>query len=212
MLDPAKRYKAEKIKKRKRKTATGSKIQTKEKNHFRSILLEKIIGKRNIMKKIKNPWLMLNWKEKYDRDVIHRKGICFVFDKGLNPDVVRSIKSFSLYLKSCYQFPIRVNIHIKNKNYIQAFDGEHVSATCFTPFDIYKEPFIRISAGDFDKLKMQWGKNNALASILHSIAHEITHYYQWINSLDMDTTKSEWQASYYATIIIRKYAETRDEP
>ncbi|MCB6415509.1 hypothetical protein LI221_10615 [Faecalimonas umbilicata] len=56
------------------------------------------------------------------------------------------------------------------------------------------------------------GKDNALAGILHSITHELSHYYQWIKDYDIDIEKSERQAKYYATVIVEDYAETREHP
>ncbi|MNW01524.1 hypothetical protein D3C71_1971690 [compost metagenome] len=52
------------------------------------------------------------------------------------------------------------------------------------------------------------GKDNALAAILNSIAHEITQYFQWIN----DKEYNEKQAIMKANRVIYKYSQTRDHP
>ena len=56
------------------------------------------------------------------------------------------------------------------------------------------------------------GKDNALASILLSLAHELTHYYQWINNIQLTPTGRERQATKYANYIIDEYASTREHP
>lgn len=57
-----------------------------------------------------------------------------------------------------------------------------------------------------------WGKDNALAAMLHSITHELSHYYQRLKDMEINSEKDERQALYYATVIVRDYAETREHP
>jgi len=61
-------------------------------------------------------------------------------------------------------------------------------------------------------MQAQRGRDNALASILMSIAHELTHYFQWINNLPLTLMGEERQATIYARYIIDEYAETRGHP
>lgn len=56
------------------------------------------------------------------------------------------------------------------------------------------------------------GKDNALVSYLHSIAHELTHYFQWLNGIELTPIGTERQAVRYAGLILDKYAETREHP
>ena len=91
-------------------------------------------------------------------------------------------------------------------------DGELVSATCFQPYNKKEEPYIRVSTGDYPELLRKSGKNNALAAILCSIAHELTHYFQWINGIELTEIGRERQATAYGKIIIREYSETRAHP
>ena len=53
---------------------------------------------------------------------------------------------------------------------------------------------------------------NAIATILQVIAHEITHYYQWINALQLTEIGRERQANQYSRYILDEYAETREHP
>ena len=69
------------------------------------------------------------------------------------------------------------------------------------------------SAGaDYADLADLHGRDNALAAILSSLAHELTHYYQWINVLPLTDRGRERQASIYARRILDEYAETREHP
>ena len=71
---------------------------------------------------------------------------------------------------------------------------------------------LGIAAGDYDDLCRKWGRDNALAAILNTIAHELTHYFQWINSLQLTPIGEERQAARYAGYILDEYAETREHP
>ena len=94
----------------------------------------------------------------------------------------------------------------------------------FGPIDLHEEPYIRIAVGDYEDLlrerfhgDIQEGKDNALAAILCSIAHELSHYFQWIKDQEAwceleDHTKYERQAAYYAREIVRDYADVVDHP
>ena len=86
------------------------------------------------------------------------------------------------------------------------------SATFFFPFDTNDEPYARVATGDYFELLEKRGKDNALASILSSIAHELTHYFQWINGINLTEMGAERQATAYARFILDEYAETRKHP
>lgn len=134
-----------------------------------------------------------------------REGLRLRMDKDVDPYVKIECKKFCKWLRCHYCFPIRISVYIKSSFYVKALDGDFVSATFLGPFDKMLEPYIRISAGDYYKMLNESSSKNAALSILHSIAHEIVHYYQWINDLELSSRIEEWQASFYATKIIDKY-------
>jgi len=70
------------------------------------------------------------------------------------------------------------------------------------------EPYIRIATGDYDELVREQGRNNALASYICSLAHEIIHYQQWITN----GYTSEKGIGRKVTAILRRYEQTVDEP
>ena len=92
-------------------------------------------------------------------------------------------------------------------------DGDLVYGTFWSMDDDYTvEPYIRIAAGDYDELCIKWGKDSALTSILFTMSHELTHYFQWINSINLTLMGQERQATRYARYILEEYAETREHP
>jgi len=141
-----------------------------------------------------------------------REGLRLRCDKDLDPEVKRACKEFCAWLRKNYEFPVRVPVYLKSTEFIKARDGDYVSATFLGPFDRAEEPYIRVSQGDYANEVQERGQDNALASILHSIAHELTHYYQWLNKVELPEDKEEAQAVRQARCVIRKYAETREHP
>lgn len=156
-------------------------------------------------------WTMKKWVQRYDTSCI-RHGVRLRCDKEIDPEVRRACKEFCQWLRMEYEFPMRVPIYLKNSALIKAMDKEMVSATFFGPYDKYQEPYIRVAAGDYQELLKKRGKDNALASYLHSIAHELTHYFQWLNGIELTPIGTERQAGRYAGLILDKYAETREHP
>ena len=143
---------------------------------------------------------------------INRNGLRIRNDAGLHPEVKRACTEFACWLRKEEKFPIRITVYIKNVSHIKALDGEMVSATCFLPFSKSEEPYAKVSAGDFESEMKKIGKDNALAEILHSVAHELTHYFCWINDDDMTDDEEECYAKEYADWLLDSYAMTREHP
>ena len=156
-------------------------------------------------------WTIEKWVKYLDYyNYPYRRGLRLKFDKDVDPEVKRALKEFCKWLRREYYFPVRVPIYIKSSEKIKALDGEMVSATFFHPFDLREEPYIRVSAGDYQSLLEKRGKDSALASIIGSIAHELTHYFQLINGIKLTEIGEERQATSYSRFILYEYAETRE--
>lgn len=141
-----------------------------------------------------------------------RTGVRLRFDKDVDPEVKRACKEFVSWLRTQYEFPMRVPIYFKAAKNIVSIDGQMASAAFWGPYDKSQEPYIRIAVGDYQELLAERGKDNALAANLGAIAHELSHYYQWIKDYNFDVEKCERQAKYYAREILYDYAETREHP
>ena len=156
-------------------------------------------------------WNCKNWQNILNIESV-RSGVRLKFDSEIDPEVRRSCKEFLLWLRKKYYFPIRVPIYIKATPKIKSLDGNIAFATFFAPYDHNVEPYIRVAAGDYCNERKNKGKDNALAGILYSIAHELTHYFQWINDVKQTEIGYERQATRYSRNILNEYAETRENP
>lgn len=141
-----------------------------------------------------------------------RKSLRFRFDNNVDQEVRRSCIEFGYWLRSEFCFPIRVTVYFKSKPTIKAMDGEEVSATFFEPFSKSDEPYIRIATGDYYELLEKWGKDRALGAILGSLAHELTHYFQWLNDVNSTDLNRERQADRYRQKILDMYSQIREHP
>lgn len=56
------------------------------------------------------------------------------------------------------------------------------------------------------------GQDNALAAILGTFAHELGHFYQWLDDLELDDEEAEEGAENNKDNMIDLYAQTRDHP
>ena len=142
-------------------------------------------------------WTIENWEQNIDfMEEGHRTGFRLRFDSGIDPEVRRACKEFAAFLRKEYFFPLRVVAYIKNKKKIRAMDGDLVYGTFWSMEDDYTvEPYIRVAAGDYLDLCDKWGKDSALTAILLTIGHELTHYFQWINALELTPIGMERQAT-----------------
>jgi predicted ATPase len=138
-----------------------------------------------------------------------RTGLRIRCEQGVHPEVKRACLEFAKWLRKEFEFPIRVVVYLKKDYQIESkFTKELVSATFFAPFDKREEPYIRIATGDYRELLEENGQDDALAAILGSIAHEMGHYYQWIDDLDLDEEGAENNREY----MLDLYAQTREHP
>jgi hypothetical protein len=136
-----------------------------------------------------------------------RKGLRIRGNRG-NPVVRRALILFSRWLRTEYDFPIRVPVYLSSSDHIITQDGHKVSASFFAPFHRDVEPFIRIATGDYISLSKERGRDNALAAFLCSLAHEVVHYNQWIERGET------WEHGVHAKArkMVDEYALTVDHP
>ncbi len=156
-------------------------------------------------------WQSQAWKKVYAEANV-RHGLRVRYAADLNPEVKQSICRFISWVREEYDFPMRVVVYVKADKSIIARDKTLVNGTFTSSNDPYTEPYIRVATGDYLKNKQKWGRDDALATILHTIAHELTHYYQWLNKLNQTERGEECQATRYSHKIIRQYACVVDHP
>jgi hypothetical protein len=138
-----------------------------------------------------------------------RQGLRIRCEQGVHQEVKRACLEFARWLRKEFQFPIRVVVYLKKDYQIKnKFTKELASATFFAPFEKSEEPHIRIATGDYLELLEESGQDDALGGILGSIAHELGHYYQWIDDTELDEKNAENNREY----MLDLYAQTRDHP
>ena len=71
------------------------------------------------------------------------------------------------------------------------------------------EPYIKVATGSYAELCRSDGKDDALAAILYTLGHELTHYFQWLNQLELTPAGAERQANRCAGEIVAWYMDTR---
>ncbi|MDO5292730.1 MAG: hypothetical protein Q4F05_08270 [bacterium] len=151
-------------------------------------------------------WTLQKWKSKYkDKEV--RTSVRLRFDKDVNEEVKISCKNFCRWIRKEFYFPIRVPIYVKSSYQLKTMDNDTAVGTFFEPEDPLVEPYIRIATGDYCELVEKKGKDAAKLAILESIAHELTHYFQWVNSLKLTEMDAERQANQYSIFILEEYLE-----
>lgn len=110
-----------------------------------------------------------------------RSGLRIIGSRG-RVEVKDAFLRYARWLRRHYSFPIRVPVYLFSTPTITTIDGSVASASFFCPFDPNENPHIRIATGDYDELLAETGRDNALASYLHSLSHELIHYWQWFET------------------------------
>ena len=121
----------------------------------------------------------------------------------VHPEVRRAVLEFAKWVRRNSDFPVRVPIYLSAREMLVTREKKLAPASFFAPTEKSVEPYIRIATGDFLKRRRIHGRDNALASILCSIAHELVHYNQWLN----DHEFREREADKIARRMLRSYSK-----
>lgn len=131
-----------------------------------------------------------------------RTGLRIRGERG-DPEVRSALVSFARWLRSRHEFPIRLPVYLHPGEHVTTGTGERVSASFFAPWDRSVEPFIRIATGEYRRLKRRMDRDNALASHVLSLAHEVVHYFQWVTTGEI----REQGVPNQAGALLRRYAQ-----
>lgn len=151
-------------------------------------------------------WYLDNWENKFDLSGEgFRRGLRLRFDAEVDEQVRGFCVKFAKWLQREFFFPVRVSLYVKSDYRIKARDGDRVVGLFVWPLDNTSEPRVRIAAGDYEELKQRRGEKEAMWSILGTIAHELTHYFQYINDISLTKIGLERQATMYSDYILIAY-------
>jgi hypothetical protein len=134
-------------------------------------------------------------------------GLRIIGHRG-NVEVRNAYVRYAKWLRMHYEFPVRIPVYLSEKRRLTTLSEEIVTACFFYPFDKYTSPYIRIATGDYGELLAELGRDNALASMLCSLSHELVHYWQWIDT----GTTTERGTALRARNMVAKYAYDVDRP
>lgn len=135
-------------------------------------------------------------------------GIYLHFDLEVDRDLKNEISAFLRWIRKNYKFPVKLNIRISSEYRVKTYaTNEEVCGTVFFPDSKKYNPIIRIATGDYDFLIAKQDKFSAGCIILSTIAHEITHYFQWLKDMSDNNKFSERQATYKSRQIVNKYLD-----
>ena len=129
-------------------------------------------------------------------------------NKGSHPEVRSAIVRFAKWLRVEYKFPVRVPVYLYPSPRIVTRDRALVTASFFAPWSRRVEPYIRIATGDYKSLRAERGRDNALAAILCSLAHEVIHYQTWVATGQIP----ERGVARKALEVVRRYSQVVNRP
>jgi hypothetical protein len=125
-----------------------------------------------------------------------------------HPQVRGALIRFAAWLRREYEFPIRMPVYLQPTETLVTLHGEVCTASFFAPWDRCVDPYIRIATGDYPSLRRELGRDNALAAYIHSMCHELVHYWQWIDTSEI------WERGVIRTAdaMLRRYASAVRHP
>lgn len=123
-------------------------------------------------------------------------------------EVRNAIVRFARWLRESYDFPVRCSVYLSRHSELVTMHGNVVSASFFAPWQPNVEPYVRIATGDYTDIRTSRSRDDALAAYFHSLAHELVHYFQWIETGEI----TERGVVVRARNIVDRYALTTDHP
>lgn len=158
-------------------------------------------------------WTIEKWRTQIPpEEVVSNSKISMYFDKSVDKDLAKACRFFVRWVKKEYYFPLPMRIYFKDTRKLVKMDNTTAVGTFYEPPNFSESSIIRIAVGDYAELLDSIGRDNAIATILVVIAHEMTHYFQWINGLKLTDMGRERQATQYSHYILNEYSDTRDHP
>lgn len=128
---------------------------------------------------------------------------------GGAPQVLhRAALRFAAWLRTEFSFPVRVPVYLLGAHRVRLRNNSLATASFFYPDDPTENPYIRVAAGDHFQERRHRRRDDCLSSYLHSIAHEVHHYQQWLRTGEI----TERVVVSAARRMVDAYAQTVDHP
>ena len=150
-------------------------------------------------------WIEKAFKDEYLNSA-NSDGLRCKFPINFDAQTKTSVSGFISFIREKYYFPIRLSVESFDKtHFVNAIDS-HKYYGIFYDGDAQKNIYPKIH------IASRLAKSNPLEDVLFSIAHEITHYYQWYFMEDTERTDRslEIEANKWAKYILRNYLATQN--
>ena len=124
------------------------------------------------------------WQEFYiqNQKNVENAGISFHYEKGIDEKLKNKYINFATWLRKTYIFPVRLNVYVLNTEKVSLKNGNLVYGKfCWYP---KKTPNIKIPSKISMPLLEEFSIDEIYDSILSSLVHELTHYYQWVKGIE----------------------------
>lgn len=138
------------------------------------------------------------------------QGISLHVEKGIDPELRALFVQFIDWARKKYSFPVHVNVYIKDCEKIRLVGGE----MAYGGFRYFEDrpPYIRIPARIDPELREEEDDLDIYYTILGSLVHELTHYFQWVAELDQTDAVSERQANYFRFRVLKQFCKDKGLP
>lgn len=171
------------------------------------------MGKFLIIDTKKLAGVIMNLWQRYllsNKNADASQGLSLHFEKGIEPQFRTLCMQFAAWLRKHYSFPVHINIYIKDCEKIRLVGGQ-MAYGGFRYFE-NRPPYIRIPARVEPEVREAYEDMDIHYAILGSLAHELTHYYQWVAGSAQTEAVSERQANYFRFRIIEQFCKDCDLP
>lgn len=146
---------------------------------------------------------------KINKTEIKNEGISLHFEKGIESKLRKEYISFVIWLRKNYLFPIHINVYILNCEKVKLLNG----TLAYGSFKWFKKRKPRIKIPSLINYSECEGLSTKeiYDSVLSSLVHELTHYYQYVSDLKQSDNESERQANYYRFRILDLFYKEQND-
>ena len=145
------------------------------------------------------------WQQHQKRVPTEKNLLHLHFDAGIPSELKQQAIAFTKWLRKNYTVPITLHVYFRNTYRIRLKNG----TMAYGSFRWYPQrpPYIQIAAKPEPEMLKNNSDSENTETILSSLVHELTHYYQWLDDLKQTSAASEWQANHYRYQILDQWQD-----
>ena len=145
-------------------------------------------------------WIEKEFKNEYI-DSANNDGLRCKYPIGFDEQTKTKVNEFVKFIRRNYYFPIRLNVEFFDKTFFLHQADGHKFYGIFYDGDSSKNIYPKIC------IASRLTERNLIEDVMFSVAHEITHYYQWyFLEEDKRTARSlEIEANKWSKYVVETY-------